>query len=308
MNKLLVITIILFLIAPMMHAQTTRETFVHDNIERNYRIFVPEHYDVAESGHLIMVLHGGGMDNLLMRQVTDDRVASRVVQDNINAIVVYPNGFGNSWNDGRIREGQASIREEINDVDLLLSLADTLAEDYNIDPNALYIAGFSNGGSMAYRIACEASERVTAITSVSSLLASDIPCEPTSSVAVLSIIGDEDPLLPLAGGDINYWDMALGSVRSLDDTLAIWTTTNACEGFSPSVDFENNADDETAISRINGQDCTVPVSNITIHGGGHTWAGSSYIVPVEEYGRTSQDFNAGDALVDFFSTVGLGQN
>jgi len=273
--RTLFLTLLLSLaLVPMSFAQTTRDTLVHDDIERNYRLFVPDHYDATISGHLIMVLHGGGMDALLMRQVTDERIAQRVIEEQINAIVVYPNGFGNGWNDGRIREGQASSRAQIDDVGLLLSLADTLAEDYNIDPNALYVAGFSNGGSMAYRLACEASERISAIAPVASLLASDITCKPTNPVAVLSIFGDEDPILPESGGDIIYWEMSLGTVKSLEDTLSIWETANGCDGYDTPIDLDNSADDETTVSRNNGADCDIPLSSIVIHGGGHTWAGS----------------------------------
>jgi len=33
----------------------------------------------------------------------------------------------------------------------------------------------------------------------------------------------------------------------------------------------------------------------------------AYIVPVDEYGRTSQDINSGDIIVDFFKEAGLNQ-
>lgn len=305
MKQLLFICAMLLITIPTTLAQTTRETLFHDDIERNYRVFVPEHYDIDTGGHLILVLHGGGMDNLLMRQVTNQQIENRVNAEEINAIVVYPNGFGNAWNDGRIREGQASIREHIDDVGLLLSLVDTLAQEYNIDPTALYIAGFSNGGGMAYRLACEASDRITAIAPVASLMADNMPCEPNAPVAVLSIVGDEDPILPLSGGDINYWDMSLGTVRSLDNTLNIWTIINECEGFNTPLELEDLAEDNTTVSVSTGIDCIIPTTSVLIHGGGHTWAGTSYIVSAEEYGRTSQDIDAGVMIVDFFKSAGL---
>lgn len=307
MKRLLLMLVMSFAILPITHAQSARETLLYDDLERNYRLFVPDHYDADIGGHLMMVLHGGGMDNLLMRQVTGQRITQRVVDDEINAIVVYPNGFGNGWNDGRIREGQASTRAEIDDVGLLFSLADLLAQKYNIEPNALFVTGFSNGGGMSYRLACEASDRVTAIAPVASLLAQTIECEPETPVAVLSIFGDEDPLLPLSGGDINYWDISLGTVRSLDATLAIWGTTNECEGFDEPTNLEDIADDGTTVSISTGKNCQTPLSSIIVHGGGHTWAGSSYTINEDEYGRTSRDINAGDLIVDFFLEVGLGQ-
>lgn len=298
---------ILIICGTITQAQTTRETLTHDDIERNYRIFVPDHYDLAQGGHLLMVLHGGGMDNLLMRQVIGERIAERIIEEELNVIVVYPNGFGNGWNDGRIRENWSDSRQNIDDVSLLLSLADTLADGYNIDPNALFVTGFSNGGGMAYRLACDTSNRITAIAPVASLLADGIPCEPDTSVALLSIFGDDDPILPITGGDIDYWGTSLGRVHSLDDTLDIWASANNCNGFDDPITLADIADDDTTANQISDADCDTPLISIIIHGGGHTWAGSSYTVPTEEYGRTSQDINAGDMIVDFFISVGLGK-
>ncbi len=308
MIKILTIILIIFNTVLFVNAQTTRKTLNHDDIERNYRLFVPDHYDKDTGGQLIIVLHGGGMDALLMRVITNEGFENMIEEQNLNAIVVYPNGFGNGWNDGRIRDGQSTNRSNIDDVGFLLSITDNLADNYNIDPNDVFVTGFSNGGGMTYRIACEASDRITAIASIASLLASDIPCEPQSSVALLSINGDTDPILPLSGGDLFYWEMSLGSVLSSEDTINIWHSANQCNGYKPSVDLPDvDSNDNTRVQLTDAQDCQTPLSSIIIQNGGHTWAGSDYEISAEEYGLTSQDIDASQTIIDFFMSVGLGQ-
>ena len=307
MYKNWIIIFIITISATIIHAQTTQHTFPYDNHQRSYRLFVPEHYNADELGQLIIVLHGGGMTSPQMINHTGQQFNKLIDEQMINAIVVYPDGIKNGWNDGRIRQDQTAYRENIDDVGFLLALADTLATDYNIDPNDLFVTGFSNGAGMSYRLACEQSEHVTAIAPVANVIASTITCEPKTAVAVLSVMGDEDPIVPLAGGDVFFGDTPLGNVLSLDDTLKIWHERNHCDEYdTPFILPDNDADDGTTVSITHASDCDVPVSSMIIHGGGHTWAGSKLYVPIEDYGRTSEDVDAGEVIFSFFMDIGLG--
>ncbi len=307
MNRYRIIVFLLVIISPITHAQTIRQTVSHDNLERSYRLFVPEHYDPDQTGQLIIVLHGGGMTALDMLNHTGQRFNKLIQEHQINAIVAYPVGIRNGWNDGRIRENLPAYRDNIDDVGFLLTLADTLATDYNIDPNALFVTGFSNGAGMSFRLACEQSKRITAIAPVANMMASTLLCEPEEPVAILNIMGDEDPIVSLEGGDLFFGEIPLGSVLSLDETITIWHDNNHCEGYATSINLpDTDPDDETTISIQTALDCDMPVSSMVIHGGGHTWAGSELYVPIEDYGRISRDINAGDVIFEFFRDVGLG--
>lgn len=59
--------------------------------------------------------------------------------------------------------------------------------------------GHSNGGILAYRLACELSDRIAAIGVQSSALEVS-PCEPSTPVSVLHIHGADDQNLPIGGG------------------------------------------------------------------------------------------------------------
>lgn len=288
-------------------AQTLQYTMEHNDIERQYQLFVPEHYDLESSGRLLMVLHGGGMTSIEMVNHTGRRFNELVDENRLNVIVVYPAGVDRGWNDGRIREGRVSYDMGIDDVDFLLTLADTLATDYNIQADQLFLTGFSNGAAMSYRVACEYPQRVVAIAPVSNLIAGTVACEPELTVALLSIIGDEDPILPLTGGDLFYWDTPLGNVLSLEDTLAIWHDVGECEGYDDRVDLpDTDPDDGTTVSVIEALNCQQPLISMIIHGGEHTWANSARYQSVETFGRTSKDVDASEVIFEFFMQVGLG--
>jgi polyhydroxybutyrate depolymerase len=71
--------------------------------------------------------------------------------------------------------------------------------NYSIDSAQVWAAGQSNGGMMAYRLACDLSEKITAIAVVVGSLV-DTSCNPEKQVSLLHIHGDLDPLVPIQGG------------------------------------------------------------------------------------------------------------
>jgi poly(3-hydroxybutyrate) depolymerase len=54
----------------------------------------------------------------------------------------------------------------VDDVSFIRALIDKLEHDYPVDPKRVYIAGISNGAMMSYRLACELSDKIAAITPV----------------------------------------------------------------------------------------------------------------------------------------------
>ena len=78
-----------------------------------------------------------------------------------NFIVCYPDGLNNSWNaDMNITVSQA------DDIGFIEELAIFMQNDFNTDPNRQYLCGFSNGGFMSYKLACESNQCFAAIKNV----------------------------------------------------------------------------------------------------------------------------------------------
>lgn len=76
----------------------------------------------------------------------------------------------------------------------------SLISQYDIDTDRVWVVGHSNGGMMAYRLACELSSRITAIGVAAGSMMID-SCSPTRPVAALHVHGDLDTVVPLAGGN-----------------------------------------------------------------------------------------------------------
>jgi poly(3-hydroxybutyrate) depolymerase len=184
-------------------------------------VFVPEGYDIIETGDgrtrsyrvvdlsgdqpapLLFVLHGfGGTAEGMRTYAGIEAVVESSLDD--GAIVVYPNGTGieeglpQSWNAGGCCP--FSIYDMVDDVAFFDQMISSLASQYDVDERRVWIVGHSNGGMMAYRLACELSSRVTAIGVAAGALMTD-SCTPNREVSAIHVHGDLDNVVPIAGGE-----------------------------------------------------------------------------------------------------------
>lgn len=84
-----------------------------------------------------------------------------------------------------------------DDVGYLMGIIDELVKKGVADPKRVYLAGFSNGGFMAYRLACEHADKISAIVSVGG--GAPETCKPSSPVSVLDVHGTVDKRVPVEG-------------------------------------------------------------------------------------------------------------
>lgn len=157
----------------------------------------------GEPAPLLFVLHGFGGTAEGMRGYAAIEDAVTTALDG-GAIVVYPNGSGaengypQSWNAGGCCP--FSIYEPVDDVAFFAQLIDALSNTYDVDPERVWVAGHSNGGMMAYRLACELADRVTAIGVGAGALMID-SCQPSRGVSAIHVHGELDSVVPIAGGE-----------------------------------------------------------------------------------------------------------
>ena len=114
-----------------------------------------------------------------------------------NFIVCYPDGLNNSWNaDMNITVSQA------DDIGFIEELAIFMQNDFNTDPNRQYLCGFSNGGFMSYKLACESNQCFAAIASVAGTMSDTVyqNCVPQYTPDILQIHGTADPVVSYDGG------------------------------------------------------------------------------------------------------------
>jgi len=231
------------------------------------------------------------------------------LSDKEGFVVVYPDGIGKNWNDGRSGEetGYRAHKENIDDVGFISALIDALIKKLDIDPKRVYVTGMSNGAIMSYRLACELTGKIASVAAVAGNIPQNLypSCSPSRPISVLAINNVNDPLLPWAGKDITgpFGLKKLGKVLSTAETIRFWVNHNNCS-LSPVITHEPDKDpkDGTRIRKEvyrNGKNET-EVILYAIEGGGHTWPGGYQYLNERIIGKTSRDLDANEVIWDFF--------
>ncbi len=285
------------------------DSIIFGGLKRTYLIHIPPSHDRTKSTPLLIALHGARGTGKHMVKLTLGGFDK--LSDKKGFVVVYPDGIGKRWNDGRSGEEIAYRvhKENIDDVGFISALIDYLIKKLNIDPKRVYVTGMSNGAIMSYRLACELTEKIAAIAPVAGNIPQNLypSCSPSRPISVLSINNVNDPLMPFAGGNITgpFGRKKLGKVLSTSETIRFWINHNNCS-ILPVVTYEPDKDpqDGTRIRKEayrNGKDETEVVL-YTIEGGGHTWPSGYQYLNERIIGKTSRDIDANEVIWDFFET------
>jgi polyhydroxybutyrate depolymerase len=283
----------------------TSGSVIFGGLERDYIIYIPKSFDGKKKVPLLFVLHGGGGTPEGMIKLTKE--GFHELADKEGFVVVYPAAYGRHWNDGRkgMEKWSVAHKENIDDVGFISYLIDHIAVNFNIDLKKVFITGISNGAMMSFRLACELSQKITAVAPVAGLMPEDITssCNPQKPVSLLIIMGTEDPLVPYNGGYVEAAGEKRGKVLSAENTAKFWAKINGCE-LSPQIGWEQDKDpsDGTRVKKEIYNQCKdgKKVILCTIEGGGHTWPGGLQYLPERIIGKTSKDLDANQLIWDFF--------
>lgn len=191
--------------------------------DRPAAVHVPAQYTPDKAWPLLILLHGFGANGF----VQDIYLGISARVDKLGFIELVPEGTVNDqghqfWDATDFCCNHSG--EEVDDVAYLTSLIDEASAAFNIDPGRVYLAGHSNGGFMALRMACERSERITAIASIAgSMFLDEADCTPSQPVSVLLIHGTEDT-------DVTYEGKPLGGLGypGAEETFERWRILDGC--------------------------------------------------------------------------------
>jgi polyhydroxybutyrate depolymerase len=287
--------------AQAQRSETECRTLAIGDHQRSYRLFAAKRAERAPRA-VILVLHGGSGSGIGAEWLTLGRFHD--VGRREGALIVYPDGFRNQWNEGRRDTAIETHRLGIDDVGFLTAIVDDLAAEFPIDPGRVFAAGISNGGMMALRLACERAERFAAIAVVVAAFPADLDCAPRRAVALIMIAGTEDPLVPYGGGSIRVLGRERGAVHSVQATVGFWVRHNECQEPPAAVEFADlDADDGTELLHSRWAPCRdgTEVSFYAIKGGGHLWPGGRIYAGERLIGRASRELDATTAIVTFFA-------
>jgi len=256
---------------------------------------------------LLIVLHGGGGNGRNMEEKTTRGGFDKLAEEE-GFIVVYPDAEKGHWNDGRNDPYSYSARHNIDDVAFISALISYMKKKYSIDDNRIHVTGMSNGGMMAFRLACELSDKIAAVATVAASMPENLynNCTPIESISILIIHGINDPIVPWNGGYVHVFGKNRGRVVSINQTVKFWVTHNNCtlqlnKTYLPDID-PNDGTRVWKIEYIN-EKTDVKVVLYGIDGGGHTWPNGQKQFPEIIVGKMSHDINACKIIWNFFKEV-----
>ena len=278
---------------------------------RAWIVYAPPSYDPARPMPAVVMLHGrpGTATGMALISRMHEVAARR------GFIVVYPEGIDNEWNaqfdligrDSLSIGGARSVLPQ-DDVGFLKTLVSDLRVDLNIDPDRMYVAGFSNGGFMTLRMACSGSDVFAGFAEVGAALYTVMndTCRRSPAAPILLMHGSADLSIPYDGVEVR--SAADGQetrvTLSVPNTVSLFVQRNRCSLSGQSTTFaENGGSPGTHVIRFIPHDCpeNAPVEFWLINGGGHQWPGVPGMLPEENFGLVNMDINAGEVIWDFLS-------
>ena len=271
-------------------------TIVSSGLERKATIHVPAIHDGIQALPLVLVLHPFLLTRKSMRKLVK---VERFADDRERGfIALFPDGIGRSWNAGECC-GDAK-EKKLDDVGFIRDLLDHVSQTWCIDRARVYAMGFSNGGFLSHRLACELPGGLRAIAPVAGTLG--IPpetCKPPHPTPVLAIHGTDDDLVPYEGGSPKIpRGASFGTFMSPGATDAFWARTNGCKG-ERSTYFSHG---EVSCARHEQCRDQATVALCTVRGGGHQWPGADSLPAM---GHLTKDIDATEAAIEHFRAYGL---
>jgi len=259
---------------------------VNTGVERTSLLHVPPGYDPASPAPLVIVLHGFSLKAEDMVRIS----GFNNLADKAGFLVAYPQGLGekSAWNGGDCC-GQAAVKK-VDDVGFIRQLIDEVMAIANVDPGRVYATGFSNGAIMAYRLACDLSDRIASVAPVAAAM--EYPsCDPPRTVSVMHFHGTSDRLNPYEGGQGSTGGLSLNSVSN---TIAFWVQQDECPA-QPSSETKGSITHDTYAPCAGD----AAVELYTIEGGEHAWPGGEAVT--EQIGKPNMEISATDLMWAFFS-------
>jgi polyhydroxybutyrate depolymerase len=275
------------------HSSITRPgdyTFAvqQDGRTRTYRVHVPPGYTPAEPAPLVVALRAGdggdGNDFYGLTREADQQGFIALLPD-----VWRPAGkrVAAGWNAGNCCGTPA-----VNDVRFVETAVNNVFGQLSISRQHIYAAGMSDGGMMAYRLACELPHVFTAVASVAGT-DNTSSCTPDKPVSVLHLHAKNDRRVPFDGGT-DPLGQAKVHITSAPQTAAKWAKLDGC-GETPEPVLQQAGASCEAYTYCRGR---AEVRLCTIDSGGHSWPGALKRGNGE---APSQALSATHAIWAFFS-------
>jgi polyhydroxybutyrate depolymerase len=225
-------------------------------VRRTYLVYRPATLPAAAP--LVVMLHGGfGSGAQAEKSYHWDAEADRG-----HFVVAYPDGLDRAWNTGGGCCGVPG-RTNADDVGFITAMVAAIEREVPINRSRVYATGISNGGIMAYTLACH----TTIFAAIGPDSATELgSCPAPASVSVIHIHGTADENIPYLGGRGD--GVAHIDGPAIPALNAAWRRIDHCA--APVIRT-------TGVVTTSTANCPAgrTVELITIAGAGHQWPGAT---------------------------------
>ena len=244
----------------------------HEGVIRTYLMSYPD--NPIGSCPLIINMHGYTSNAWQQQYYTqmDDYAHPQ------NIAVVYPQGMDNnqgipSWNVGTNWDGNS-----YDDVGFISVLIDDIASNFDVDLDRVYACGMSNGGYMAYELACDLPDKITAFGSVTGnfMLNSNQDCDNGRDIPIIHFHGTAD-------GVVDYYPPSFDGSLTVGESIDYWREfNNLTNGLIESIG------DNVEKYIYYNESSTTKFVHFKVYNGGHEWFGYNW------------GFHSSEELINFF--------
>lgn len=225
---------------------------------RRYRLNIPSTYISGVEAPLLIGFHGIGGSANSFREISKFDIYS----EERGMITAYPEGYGPeygveaSWNGG-LCCGLAKLND-LDDTTLVSSIIDSIEKKYTIDKSRIWAVGFSNGGMLSYRLACELSDKITAIgVGAGSLM--NKTCDTQKPVSIIHLHGGSDPDILFNGSGFYNTRDVVSNITTVNSRFGCTEVSNSLTKVEGQTDWKWSCPDG------------IDVQVIKYDGQGHEW-------------------------------------
>ena len=271
---------------------------------RSYLVHVPPDYTPQKPLPLVVVIHGAfdtasGME----KHSTFSELADRE-----GFIVIYPNGMGifgffQHWNAGHCC-GKA-VNDDVDDVGFIAAAIDDVRLRLQIDPDRIYMVGFSNGGMLTYRFAAERGDILAAVAPLAASIggrpSEDTPLwqipDPVKPIPAIVVHGLADKDILYDGG-VSLYRGGTRNFLSVNESVDFWVRHNGCQPNEVTTELLNG---HVHVNSWGACSNDADVVLYLIENWGHVWPGPYFTTTLGE-GDPLKDFDASEIIWEFFQS------
>ena len=283
-------------------AQHVARTMEFEGTSRKYMEHIPTSSPDG-SMPVIFLLHGLGDDCNNFARLGFENVAPNwiIITPEATMATVMMQNIGTAWGAGVGAEnvsyngyniGNIELNPGVNDDGFIMAILDSLENNFNVDTDSVFVAGFSMGGFMSNKMAIKHADRITAIASVSGTIGHFQAFEPTGNINTMHIHGTADETISYENASFSYSVLSFQVGLGAETLVETWRNYNGC-GTEPTVyNFEDTKNDGLTFEQYTYKNTETGKKTvfIKVNNGTHDW-----------YNGSSNDIDYNTEIYKFFT-------